>query len=237
MPVTPEFKERLKKITLRNTKVKHAKNKSWPMEKKIEVVSQSLVLGNLKLVAATTGVSHGVLRQWKIQPWWKELEAEIKQSQTAELDTKLTKIVDKSLEAVLDRVENGEYVYDKVENKVKRRPASLKDVHRVSVDMISKRELIRGNATERKETTQVSITEQLKVLAEEFAKWASKKKPEVIELEDKDVTDVTPLMKEDYESQGDEEDEMDSTFDATGEDYDSDEQDGLGSPDEGEQDQ
>jgi hypothetical protein len=176
------FKERLEKIKLNNLKVPHKKNHSWPIEKKIEVVSQFLILGNMKLVSAVTGVSHELIRQWKAQPWWKELEAEIRQTQNIEMDTKLSKIVEKSLDATLDRIENGEFFYDQKTGQVKRKPASLRDVARVSVDMLSKRELLRGGAENRQENTQVAIAEQLKVLAAEFAKWNGKKKTDVIEL-------------------------------------------------------
>jgi hypothetical protein len=198
MPTTPDFKERLNKIAVRNMKVKHKVNTTWPIEKKIEVVSQFLVLGNLKMVAAMTGVSYDLVRQWKTQPWWKELEAEIRQTQNIEMDTKLSKIVDKSLDAVLDRVENGDFVYDQKTGQIVRKPVALRDVHRVSVDTLSKRELLRGNATERKETSQVTVAEQLKLLAEEFAKW-NVKKPEVIELNEEDVTDVTPVEPQETE--------------------------------------
>jgi hypothetical protein len=225
MPATPDFKERLKKITQRNLKVRHVKNNSWPIEKKIEVVSQFLVLGNMKMVAAVTGVQHSLIRQWKGQPWWKELEAEIRQTQNIEMDTKLSKIVDKSLDAVLDRVENGEFFYDQKEGKVKRKPANLRDVSRVSVDMISKRELLRGNATERKETSQVSVAEQLKMLAEEFAKWQTKPK-EVIDVEMVEV--VT------YEDKGNQEGKVVDDSITTVEVLDSDDGGGLEAPDEGE---
>lgn len=176
-----DFKERLEKISQRNLKVKHVKNKTWPIEKKIEVVSQYLVLGDMKLVGAVTGVSHGVIRQWKIQPWWKELEAEIRASQNIEMDTKLSKIVEKSLDAVLDRVENGDFIYDQKSGEIRRRPASLRDIHRVSVDMIDKRELLRGNDV-KKEVAQIGVEEQLKLLAQEFAKWVDKKDHPVIDL-------------------------------------------------------
>lgn len=186
-----EFKERLEKIKLKNTKLKHRKHTTWPIEKRIEVVSQYLVLGNMKIVAATCGVDYGLLRQWKMQPWWAELEAEIRATQNIEMDTKLSRIVDKSLDSVLDRVENGDFFYDNKTGQIKRKPVNLRDVARVSVDILSKRELLRGNATDRKETTQVSVNEQLKLLAAEFAKWQTKAKPvidvemvEVIEPED-----------------------------------------------------
>jgi hypothetical protein len=224
-----DFKERLSKISQRNMKVKHVKHKYWPIEKKIEVVSQYLVLGDMKLVAAVTGVSHGVVRQWKIQPWWPELEKEIRATQNIEMDTKLSRIVDKSLDAVLDRLENGDFVLNKKTGELARQPAALKDVHRVSTDMISKRELLRGNATERKEVTQVSVDEHLKLLAQEFAKWVGKDKPPVIELNPEDVTDVEP------KAEGDEEGQMDSPEDVSDSIYDSDDSGGLESSDEGEQ--
>lgn len=195
------FKERLEKIKQRNLKVKHEKHKTWPIEKKIEVVSQWLVLGNLKMVSATTGVQYSLVRQWKSQPWWKELEMEIRQTQNIEMDTKLSKIVDKSLDAVMDRIDNGEWIFDSKSGQIKRKPASLRDVARVSVDMLSKRELLRGNATERKETTQISVTEQLKMLAAEFAKWQRKELPsvEVLDVTDVEVKEPTDAVHEEWE--------------------------------------
>ena len=194
-----DFKERLNKVTQRNLKVKHRKNQVWPLEKRIEVVSQYLVLGNMKLVAAVTGVSHDLVRQWKGMPWWPELEAEIRATQNIEVDTKLSKIVDKSLDAVLDRVENGEMHYDRKTGRIIRTPASLKDIHRVSVDTLTKRELLRGNATERKETTQVSVKEQLELLAQEFAKWTNKPKQETIDVEMVEVIDDEEIEDAIYE--------------------------------------
>lgn len=183
MPVTPDFKERLHQITRRNRKKTHVAGTHWPIEKKIEVVSQYLVIGNLRQVAAISGVDYGVIRQWRLQAWWPELEAEIRATQNIEMDTKLSKIVERSLDATLDRIENGDFIYDQKSGEIRRKPAALRDVHRVATDTISKRELLRGNATERKETTQVSVTEQLKLLAAEFAKMTGAKPKEIIDVE------------------------------------------------------
>jgi hypothetical protein len=225
--MTVDFKDRLAKIRMRNLKVKHEKNASWPVEKKIEVVSQWLVLGNLRMVSAITGVSYSLVRQWKQQPWWAELVAEIRQTQTIEMDTKLSKIVDKSLDAVLDRVENGDFFFDQKAQEVKRKPVALRDVARVTVDILAKRELLRGNATERKETTQVSVTDQLKLLAAEFAKWQSKPQ-EVIDVEMVEVIDV--------EDQGNPSGEVVEDTEPTSEVHASDESEGLGLVTEDEQD-
>ena len=184
--MTSEFHERLKKISQRNLRVRHQPGKHWPMEKKIEAVSQYLVTGNMKMVSALTGISYDLLAEWKRKPWWAELEAEIRTSQNVEMDSKLTKIVDKSLDAVLDRVENGDFIYDQKSGEIRRKPVALKDVHRVSVDMISKRELIRQEKAP--EVAKLSVEDQLKLLAQEFAKWVDKKPTsEVIDVETVEV--------------------------------------------------
>lgn len=195
-----DFKGRLEKITARNLKVKHKKHTTWPIEKRIEVISQWLVLGNMKLVSATTGVSHALIREWKTQPWWKELETEIRQTQNIEMDTKLSKIVDKSMEAVADRLDNGDFIYDQKTGELRRKPVAMRDAARVTVDLLSKRELLRGNATERKETTQISVTEQLKQLAVEFAKWSNPNKQVVIDVTDVEVKEPSDAFYEERET-------------------------------------
>lgn len=204
-----DFKERLEKISTRNLRVKHKKNTSWPIEKKIEVVSQYLVLGNMKMVSAVTGVSHDLIRAWKGQPWWKELETEIRSTQNIEMDTKLSKIVDKSLDAVLDRVENGDFIYDQKSGEIRRKPANLRDLHRVSVDVLDKRELLRNGTNNRQENTQIAVSEQLKLLAQEFAKWTVTHQKEIIDVpmveivEEQDVPDESNTNLQDLREDGD----------------------------------
>lgn len=159
-------------LKLQNLAKKHKPNTTWSQEARIQAVSQYLVLGNMALVSSITKIPHQLLRAWKQQPWWEETVSQIRATQNLEMDSKLSKIVDKSLDAVLDRVENGEYVYNVKTGTIIRKPVNMKDVAKVSVDMLSKRELLRGNATERTESNQISVADQLKALALEFAKWA-----------------------------------------------------------------
>lgn len=177
-------------LNLSKLKRKHKKYATWPIEKKIEVVSQYLILGNMSLVSAVTGVNHQLIREWKGQPWWKEVETQVRATENLQMDNKLSKIVDKSLDAVLDRVEHGDFVYDNKSGQIKRKPVNMKDVAKVSVDLLTKRELLRGNATERKEVTQVSVADQLKELALEFARWQKPQQPlELVERIEQDEDD------------------------------------------------
>lgn len=159
-------------LKLGNLSRKHKKFTTWPKEKKLQAVTQYLALGNMRLVAATTGVDYGILRQWKMQPWWKEYETEIRSTENLALDSDLTKIVNRSLEAVADRLENGEVFYDQKSGELRRKPVVMKDAAKVATDLLTKRELLRGNATARTESTVVPMEDQLKALANEFARMA-----------------------------------------------------------------
>lgn len=170
----------------------------WPLEKKIEVVTQYLVLGNLKLVAATTGVDYGVIRQWRIQPWWKDLEVEIRATQNIELDNKLSKIVERSMAVTLDRLENGEHVLNNKTGELIRKPVAMKDAAKVASDFMSRQALLRKEDRQEDQVTQVAVADQLKTLAAEFAKWATKKaqNSEAVDIEVKEVEDAISEERE-----------------------------------------
>lgn len=170
-------------LKLSNLNRRHVKNTNWPKEKKLQVVAQYLALGNLRLVSATTGVDYGLIRQWKLQPWWKEFEIEIRNTENLTVDNKLTRIVEKSLEAVADRLEHGEAFFNQKTGVIERKPVVMRDAARVATDLLTKRELLRGNATNRTEAVAIPMDEQLKKLALEFARMVNGKSPEVIDVE------------------------------------------------------
>jgi transposase-like protein len=180
-------------LKLQNLAKKHKPNTTWSQEARIQAVSQYLVLGNMALVSSITKIPHQLLRAWKQQPWWDEIAAQVRATENIQMDNKLSKIVDKSLDAVLDRVENGEYVYNVKTGTIIRKPVNMKDVAKVSTDMLTKRELLRGNATERTEQSSISVADQLKALALEFAKWAPQGQIKQQETIDVVATDVSPI--------------------------------------------
>lgn len=150
----------------------------------MEAVTSYLALGKLPLVSALVDVPVTTLRQWKLQPWWKELIEEIHREDEFDLDAKLSKIIDKTLDAVVERVEHGEFLLDSKTGQIKRVPVKLRDVHRVSVDLIDKRNLIRGKPTSRVEKTETVDT--LQKLAAQFAEWVKvgiKREEKVVEGE------------------------------------------------------
>lgn len=143
----------------------------WYSDKtKMDVACTFAVVGNSRRVSELTGVNEATIRTWKTTQWWNEIQARIIKEQDEELDTKLTKLVDKAVAEVNDRLEHGDYVYNAKEDKLVRKPVGAKDLAVVTAITIDKRQLMRGQPTSRVE--KVSQDEQLKLLAAEFRKMA-----------------------------------------------------------------
>lgn len=170
----------------------------WPDKKKIEVVTTWLALGKVPMVEGVTGVPQATIRQWKMQPWWKEMVDQIQTESNQELDTKLSKIIERSLDAVNERIEGGEFILDSRTGQVKRIPVKMKDVHRVAVDLLDKRDLLRGRPAQEK--AELQNKDILKKLADQFADWVklNMKQPKVIDIEGEVVSssqsNVEPVM-------------------------------------------
>jgi ABC-type dipeptide/oligopeptide/nickel transport system ATPase subunit len=82
----------------------------------------------------------------------------------------LKKIIDKSLELISDRLENGDYVFDQKTGEVKRKPVGLRDLSKVANEMmVQQAETAKVNAPT---TSKQTIEEALKKIATEFANLA-----------------------------------------------------------------
>lgn len=177
-----------KDLLLKKINIPHAKNTLWPVEKKIEVVTSWLTLGNLRQAAAIGGMSHSLVKQWRTQPWWKDLEAEILASRRIASATKLSKIVDKSLDVIDDRLENGDFVYNAKTGDLLRKPVSMRDAGNVANSLMQRQAIL--EKLTRDETvaeTAISIQDQLSNLALEFAKFNNRGKAQAETIEYKEV--------------------------------------------------
>lgn len=151
----------------------HKEFEHWSEAKQIEAVTTFLVLGNMSLVAAATGVPVGTLRRWKAQSWWTEMVSQIQTESDQQLDSKLAKRVDKALDLVMDRLEQGDFIYNPKTGEFVRKPVSLRDTWKMTNEMLDKRMLLRKQPKE--QANQEAVGAILKNLATEFAAMARKK--------------------------------------------------------------
>ena len=149
--------------------------KHYRWEKKVEVVTAYLALGNVPAVQAATGVPFNTIHYWKKMDWWKELVAEIQESEDLELNAKLKGVVEKSLHVVQDRLENGDFQYDPKTGQMVRKPVSMKDAAKVQADAQAQRVILR-DIHQRPTLSNESVAENLKKIALTFEQLAKTQK-------------------------------------------------------------
>jgi len=153
----------------------------WKESKRIEAVTTYLSTGNRLETSRLTGVPVKTLDTWKYKDWWKEMEKTIRSEEEQQLDAKLTKIIDKTLEKLVDSIENGEHIYDQRTGKIKRMPAKMRDLNNAFNTILDKRQLIRRQPT--KIVEQTNTAAQLQNLATQFASFVKKTVKELPEQE------------------------------------------------------
>ena len=148
-------------------------------KEKINACCVFAVSGNSRRTAEITKVPEATIRAWKQTIWWQEITVRIYEEQDEGLSSKLTSLVDKAVEAINDRLEHGDYLYNPKMDKLIRKPIGARDLAAVTVMAVDKRQLLRGEPTSRVE--KVSVDERMKDLAMQFKKFALSK--EIIQEE------------------------------------------------------
>lgn len=159
-------------------------------EFRIKAACVYAMTGSAAKTGEILGIKPGTIRQWKLQPWWQQVIDRIRNEKDDELDVKLTHIMDKSLEVINDRLENGDFVYDVKKGELVRKPMGGKETAVVTSIMVDKRAMIREKRVVRRQETEVM--DRLKNLASEFEKMTKHHKA-------KDITDVSSVIKSDDE--------------------------------------
>ena len=162
---------------------------------KREAVQSYLLLGNLALTGRVLNIPEITLRQWKASPWWADMVAELKAQENLKLSVKMKEIVEASLNLVQDRIEHGDFVFDQKTGQVVRKPVSLKDAHKVAVDLVDRKDMLEKKAVE--PTTDQGTDAKLERLAEKFAEFATKKLTQKLDNERTvDVEDVQEIIND-----------------------------------------
>lgn len=152
----------------------------WSEKKKYEACCLWSSGMKMSQVSVETGVPYETIKQWRASTWWADIHKELQSEDKQQLDARLTKILDKTLDSILDRLENGEFVYDQKTGSLKRSPVKLRDATVAMNTVMDKRQLIRKEPT--KIVEQSSTATQLQNLADHFAAFVTgqvKKEKEV----------------------------------------------------------
>ena len=148
----------------------------WSEKKKYEACCLWSSGMKMSQVSVETGVPYETIKQWRASTWWADIHKELQSEDKQQLDARLTKILDKTLDSILDRLENGEFVYDQKTGSLKRSPVKLRDATVAMNTVMDKRQIIRREPTKIVESE--STNQQLANLAKQFQEFVTGKKQE-----------------------------------------------------------
>jgi len=168
----------------------------WSDRKKYELVQAYVVMGNLRLAAATHNVPEITARKWKASTWWKEIESEIRNTSKLQLSGKLTDIVKKSLLALEDRIENGDWMANPRTGKVERRQITAAVANTILKDAIEKSVMLEKAGLEEKITDE-GLDARLSKLRDELLAAANKVAlpRNIIEVEAEEINAVESELR------------------------------------------
>ena len=165
-------------------KGKTSANKTGHWADKIKMRAVELVMQGLtsREVSLELKVPMNTIVVWRGEKWFKETIKEIQEDDGYKLDHKLTALMHGSLDAMQDRLLNGDHVRDDKTGKIVRVPVKIRDANNAFNTMMDKRQLLRKQPT--KITDNASVNQQLHLLANEFKKFLGKR------VDDTQVTNI-----------------------------------------------
>lgn len=138
------------------------------------------MLGNLVQTAEETGIPVDTLKSWKKQSWWPRMMAQVKGEANASLAARYRKIVERTQQKLLERVENGDITLGKDGEQVVL-PVRAKDLAVIAGIATQQMDKLEG---EIKHEDTLSVTERLTKIAEELVKMhVNKRVPETFDAE------------------------------------------------------
>ena len=156
----------------KNRSIEAGSNFRWSDKQKLEAVQSYLALGNLALTSRILGIPEITLRVWKASEWWKTVVEDIQRQEKIELSNRMKKLIEASQNIVAQRLETGDAVMT-AKGEIVYKPVSLKDAHKVAVDLIDRKKVMDAAAVDTVVTDEKAES-KLEQLATRFAELATK---------------------------------------------------------------
>lgn len=147
-------------------------NVRYSDQQKVEAATAYLAVGNLAAVGRQLNIPEVTLRVWKATEWWNTLIEELKVQERTQMSARMKKTIETAQLIVAQRLESGD-PYIKKDGSIDFKPVSIRDAHRVSIDLMDKSAIL-DKLANNETSVQTSDNEKLEKLAERFAEMATK---------------------------------------------------------------
>ena len=130
-----------------------------------------LATGSIAETSRIINVPYRTVQEWTYSDWWKQLMTEIQSGENQKTDNKMSRVIEKTLDMLVSRIEEGDYQYDQKTGRLVKIPLKARDLERITSGLFDKRQLIRKQPTNIKQDD-LNQADRLLKLAEQFAKFS-----------------------------------------------------------------
>jgi hypothetical protein len=154
-------------------------------EEKVRACIVHTCTGSISKTVYLTNVPTSTLVKWRnLSNWWPVIRDQVQKIRNDILESKLTEVIEEATDAILDRIENGDEVYNHATGEKTRVKVNMNSLAQGALKTaFEKREDIRGSTLGT--GTKKDVVEHLKRLADAFETMVSgtKVKPSTVEGE------------------------------------------------------
>ncbi len=148
---------------------------------KAKAVRLYLKTGSLRHVSEVMGISYSTLQSWKYRTsWWGELTKRFQEEADRKLSARMEEVVQKAVEQIEDRIENGDKILDSKTGEVISVPVKMRDLTAATKTLSDRTDILIGRAT-KDSIAKEQMADKLAKLAKEFANF-TKNKSEALDL-------------------------------------------------------
>lgn len=177
---------------------------------KIDAATIYAVYGDTKQTAELANVPESVIRGWKQEPWWIEIQKQVYSEQNEKLAARISGVLDKTITHLEDRLENGDEILNVRTGQIVSKKVDASVLAKMFENLSHQRRITRGEPTSI--SAKIGVDDRLKTLEKAFLRFAQAKEITNEETEEAtrsqgtdEVDDKTEGYDGDYEDSDSEE--------------------------------
>ena len=170
------------------------------------------VYGNTEEVANLCNVPEKILKEWRQEPWWIEIQKQVYAEQNDRLASRISRVLDVTITQLEDRLEHGDHCIVQKTGEVIVKPVDASVLAKMFEGLAHQRRIVRGEPTSI--TAKVGLDDRLKQLETAFIRFAGAK--EITH----DETEITTISTRTEASEGSDSEGIQEKCEETSSGYD-----------------
>lgn len=178
--------------------------KFYPQFVKVDAATLYAVYGDTAQTAELAQVPESVIRGWKQEPWWIEIQKQVYQEQNEKLAARISSVLDSTITHLEDRLERGDEKLNPKTGEIVTVKVEASVLAKMFETMSHQRRITRGEPTSI--SAKIGVTDRLRTLETAFLRFAQAKEINYEETDPEDIPTKEEVYEDDIQTEDSEED-------------------------------